>query len=86
MLTCCTDFDELVQGSKDNAEDALRKIPEIERQIREAEDTTARAVNNLADARRDAELAKSIAADAQDTAVMAADVSAPRCLHTSTVG
>ena len=68
-------FDQLVQESKDEAEEALKRIPLIEQQIEDAEDTTRRANQNLADALRDAELARNLGADADDIATMAAEVS-----------
>ena len=67
-------FDQLVQESKDEAEEALKRIPLIEQQIEDAEDTTQRANQNLADALRDAELARNLGADADDIATMAAEV------------
>ncbi len=70
-----TEFDEKVQQSKDDAEDALEKIPEIEARIEQAEDKTRQAEQNLAGAEADAILARDIAREAEDIAKMASDVS-----------
>ncbi len=69
-----TEFDEKVQQSKDDAEEALKKIPEIETRIEEAEDKTREAQDNLAGAEQDAKMARDIATDAEDIAKMASDV------------
>ena len=71
---CSSEFDKLVEGSKDDAEDALKRIPEIERLIEDAESATADANFNLADALRDANVARSTGSNAAEVATMAADV------------
>ena len=63
-----------MEASKDKAEDALKLIPVIEQQIEEAEDATAEANDNLADAERDANIAKTAGANAAEVATMAAQV------------
>ena len=69
------EFDEKIRQSKIDAEDALHRIPEIERKIAEAEDKTYAARTNLADAENDANEAKRLAEEARDLADMAATVS-----------
>ncbi len=69
------EFDEKVQQSKDDAEDALERIPEIEARIEQAEDKTRQAEQNLAGAEADAIMARDIAKEAENVAKMASDVS-----------
>ena len=73
------EFDDKVQQSKDDAEEALKKIPEIEARIEEAEDKTREAQDNLAGAEQDAKMARDIATDAEDIAKMASDVNKWLC-------
>ncbi len=68
-----------MQQSKDDAEEALKKIPEIEARIEEAEDKTREAQDNLAGAEQDAKMARDIATDAEDIAKMASDVNKWLC-------
>ena len=82
-LLAVADFDRLVQNSQADALEALQKIPMIEEFIRQAEDTTRQAVGNLQDAARDAELARSIGHDAQETAIAAYMVSDALVNHAS---
>ena len=68
------EFDETVQRSKEDAEEALKKIPQIEDQIELAEETTRDARDDLSDAENNAIRARSIAEDARDTGKMASEV------------
>ena len=69
------EFDEKIRQSKFDAEDAMHRIPAIEDKIAEAEAKTYTARNNLADAEKDANMARDLAEEAQDIADMASDVS-----------
>ena len=69
-----TGFDQRVQSSKDQAEEALKKIPTIEDQIAAAEETTRDARDDLSDAERNAILARSIAEQAQEVGETASEV------------
>jgi len=64
-LQILLEFDQKVRDSRAGAEEAMKKIPLIEQYIRQAEDQTARARENLQDAERDAIAAKEIALTAQ---------------------
>ncbi|XP_050698804.1 laminin subunit gamma-1-like isoform X2 [Eriocheir sinensis] len=61
-------FDKQVQESYEEAQDALRRVDEIEELIREAEDRTQEAEEALTGAEADAKGARDIAKTAQDTA------------------
>jgi len=63
-----------VRDNKAEAENALKKIPEIERNIIDAEQKTRDARNNLAGAEKDATDAKEIAESAQQEAEQADEV------------
>ncbi|KAI0241520.1 Laminin subunit gamma-1 [Lamellibrachia satsuma] len=67
------EFDEKIRQSKFDAEDAIHRIPAIEDKIAEAEAKTYTARNNLADAEKDANMARDLAEEAQDIADMASD-------------
>ena len=60
----CPEFDQTVKRSKAGAEEALKKIPLIERNINEAVSKTSEARSNLAGAEADAIAAKEIAEQA----------------------
>ena len=68
-------FNQEVQENKDKADDALLKIPEIERIIEEAEKKTMEAQDALSGAESDADMALKLAQQAQKTAQDASDVS-----------
>jgi len=68
-------FNQEVQENKDKADDALLKIPEIERIIEEAEKKTMEAQDALSGAESDADMALKLAQQAQTTAQDASDVS-----------
>lgn len=67
-LKTLKEFDERVQNNKKDAEDALKKIPEIQNYIDEAEQKTQEARDNLRNAEYDAGAAKEIAETAKRTA------------------
>ncbi|XP_013774278.1 laminin subunit gamma-1-like [Limulus polyphemus] len=66
-------FDKLVKDSKDEADDALKKAPEIERLIEEAEEKTKDAEDALSGAGKNAMFARDIAREAQKIAEQASD-------------
>ena len=63
-----TEFDEKVLLSRLEAEEALKKIPEIERLINDAEQMTREAHDSLAQAERDADVARELAEQARRVA------------------
>ena len=65
----------MVQNSRGKAEDALKKVPDIEDSITEAERKTEEARDALSGAENDANDALSIAEMAEKTAQNASDVS-----------
>lgn len=69
-----TEFDQKVQENKAEAEKALKKIPQIQRNINDAETKTQDARNNLAGAEKDAEDAKELAEVVQSEAEKANEV------------
>ncbi|XP_046546813.1 LOW QUALITY PROTEIN: laminin subunit gamma-1-like [Haliotis rubra] len=64
-------FEDLVKGNKDKADEALKKVPQIEGTIDQAERTTQEARNALSGASDDANKAFDLAKQAQDTALTA---------------
>ena len=74
-MTDVSEFDEKIRQSKLDAEDAIHQIPTIEDKIAEAEAKTHAARNNLANAERDANMARDLAEEAQSIADMASGVS-----------
>ena len=77
-----TEFDEKVLLSRLEAEEALKKIPEIERLINDAEQMTREAHDSLAQAERDADVARELAEQARRVAENADRVSKRRAfLH-----
>ncbi|KAG1663944.1 Laminin subunit gamma-1 [Nymphon striatum] len=66
-------FDELVQKSKGDADEELKKVPEIQALIEEAENKTQEAANALSGAERDAIDARDIAQKAQEIAEQASE-------------
>ena len=69
-----SEFEGKKQRSKEEADAALERVPEIENQIQEAESKTRDAQANLAGAESDATMARDIAQDAQAIAEMASEV------------
>ena len=68
------EFDKKVKDSKAEAEEALKKIPQIEQNIDDAEQKTQEAYDNLAGAEKNANAAKDIAEMAQDVAEQTSEV------------
>lgn len=67
-------FNKQVEDSKGKAEDAIKKIPDIENLIKRAENKTQEARDSLSGAESDANEALSLAQLAQVTAINASDV------------
>jgi len=65
---CAEEFDEKVQESKLEADEALKKIPEIERMINNAEQMTRETRDSLEGAERDADVARDLAERAKNIA------------------
>ena len=70
----CSEFDETVRSSRDEAEAAVAKIPDIERNVKEAETSTANARGALGEAEADSAEANSLAQTGQETAEYALQV------------
>ena len=64
----CSEFDQKVRQSKLEADEALTKIPEIERMINSAEQMTREARDSLEGAERDANAARELAELAKNVA------------------
>lgn len=67
-------FDELVQKSKGEAEEAMKQVPEIQALIDEAKEKTKQANEALSGAEQNATLAQKLAIEAKDISEMAAKV------------
>ena len=74
-LEILEDFNQEVKANKDKADEALLKIPEIERVIEQAETKTSEAQEALSGAESDADMSLKLAQQAQSTAQNASDVS-----------
>ena len=74
LHTYTSGFNQVVQESKGKADDALKRVPDIEALIEEAERQTQEARDALSGAEKDANDALSIAEQAENTAQDASDV------------